>query len=124
MKSSLTLARPISVSEKEVLRATLEADKKSQQSLSLLGQIDGLSVVNKCDCGCDSVDFVGFSQNVPRQRVANGIGITPTGGKVGIIIWGVGDKITGLEVYSEGAKDDDIKLPIPSSIHSWTSGAV
>jgi hypothetical protein len=49
--------------------------------------------------------------------IADGTGKTPAGGDVGVIVWGHPDSVTGLEIYSFGAADDDdLKLPLPESI--------
>jgi hypothetical protein len=75
-----------------------------------------LRVVGKCDCGCDSVDFVEQGKIKHAKPIADGIGSTSRGGKVGVIIWGTPEVITGLEIYDLGAGDVDIKLPTPESI--------
>ena len=46
-------------------------------------------------------------------------GKTASGGHVGLIVWGTDRTITGLEVYDEGAGQDDLRLPDPASITSW-----
>jgi len=53
--------------------------------------------------------------------VADGIGTTSAGGQVGVIVWGRGKAITGLEIYDLGAGENDLKLPIPSSIKPFPS---
>ncbi len=67
-------------------------------------------------CGCDSVDFVEQDKIQQAKPIADGIGSTPRGGKVGVIVWGTPEVIIGLEIYDLGAGDMDIKLPIPESI--------
>ncbi|MGH7535357.1 MAG: hypothetical protein ACREMG_07215, partial [Gemmatimonadales bacterium] len=55
----------------------------------------------------------------PEHRpkpIADGIGTTPAGGKVGVIVWGTAEAVTGLEVYDLGAGAADLRLPDPSSI--------
>lgn len=72
-----------------------------------------------CECGCDSVDFAEHDPEWPCGQSPMGTGKTPTGGDVGIIIWGIDDAVTGIEVYDLGAGDADIKLPVESSIRPW-----
>jgi hypothetical protein len=123
MKSTLTLTRPTTPLEREIVRLTIEADNKSQLIPNYQVLVDQLIVVSHCDCGCDSVDFVGSSERSVSRQIANAIGTTRLGGKVGIIIWGNPERITGLEVYDLGAGDGDIKLPLPDSVQSFSTGA-
>jgi len=78
----------------------------SQGSLDhLLPQIYSLRVVDGCDCGCPSVDFVSGGQSSEYSPIANAIGSTLEGDTVGVILWGDHHKISGLEIHSmsEGA---------------------
>ena len=117
------LDRPISAAEAAVLRAALERVPKAPEFASLASGIERLRVVGACTCGCDSIDFL---EQDPARRVtlvADGIGTTPAGGQVGVIVWGTKDFLSGLEVYDLGAGDDDIKLPVPTSIRGFHEGA-
>lgn len=51
--------------------------------------------------------------------MADATGQTPRGGQVGIIVWGRSDAITALEIYDLGAGDDDVVLPVPTSVIPW-----
>ncbi len=118
MDKRTKINRPISAQEIEVLRMTLARTAAAPEFKRLTASTDHLRVVGKCDCGCDSVDFVeqGKTQSKP---IADGIGSTSRGGKVGVIVWGTSDMITGLEVYDLGAGDHYIKLPTPDSFKSF-----
>ena len=70
-------------------------------------------------CGCDSVDFAQHDPDRPSRPIADGTGKTPAGGDVGIVVWGTDEAVTGIEVYDLGAGDEDIKLPVESSIRAW-----
>ena len=70
----------------------------------------------RCECGCASVDFDAPASDQHSTVVADGIGQTPRGGQVGVIVWGRRYAITGLEVYDWGAGDDDLALPVPASV--------
>ena len=116
--------RPISAEEAEVIRLTMERAASAPNLENLDEYVTGLQVVGKCNCGCDSIDFVGHGEVSDAKPIADGIGSTPRGGKVGVIVWGTSQTITGLEIYDLGSGPDDIKLPVPSSIASFEKGKV
>ena len=85
--------------------------------------IPGLQVVARCECGCASVDFDAPVSDQRSTVIADGTGHTPSGGQVGVIVWGRCDAITGLEVYDLGAGENDLGLPVPTSVIAWQPGA-
>ena len=111
--------RSIREDEIEVIRATLERAGVQAVMASAATSIHGLAVVGRCECGCASVDFDATHSEERSVPVGDGIGKTPRGGQVGVIVWGRADAITGLEIYDLGAGDDDLVLPDPDSIVSW-----
>jgi hypothetical protein len=114
--------RPISTEEAMVLGAAFQCAPKIPDAAShLVSAIASCGVVSRCGCGCDSVDFERRGAPGASCIVADGVGTTPSGGEVGVLVWASGDVITGLEVYDLGAGDDDITLPVPNSIHGWGS---
>ena len=120
MTQRATINRPVSVAEVAVLRASIERAAKLAGAELLIPTLDALRAVGRCECGCDTVDFAAPSR-APGSQVADGIGTTPNGGAVGVIVWGTLEGITSLEVYDLGAGDDDLRLPTPESIHSWAT---
>lgn len=125
MKNKRTeVNRKINALEVEVIRATLERAATVPELINLGASAELLSVVGKCDCGCDSVDFMGHDEVPGTKPIADGIGITPKGGKVGVIVWGTPQVITGLEIYDLGAGDNDLKLPNPDSIQPFEKSTV
>jgi hypothetical protein len=105
-----------------VVCAALERCAETPEVRELLPTVNNLCVVDQCHCGCASVDFARNSSEHP-QPIADGIGITPSGDRVGIIIWGVNDAITGLEVYDMSASVSDLPLSDLQSIISWEEAA-
>ena len=113
------LDRSITPQESAVIRATLEHAAKKSDTSRFASGVDRLHAIGKCGCGCDSFDFAKHDPARRSQIIADGIGVTPKGSQVGVLIWATDDAITGLEIYDLGAGTGDIKLPVPESIHSW-----
>jgi len=111
--------RPLTPEEVTVIRAAIARAPAAEVNPAVLGTLERLRVVHRCDCGCDSVDFVARDPARPPRPLADGFGETPAGGAVGIIIWGTDDGVTGIEVYDLGAGSEDIKLPVDTSIRPW-----
>ena len=116
------LNRPIDDTEVAVVRLALERCAETPEARALLPTVGNLSVVGKCDCGCATVDFARNSSELPRP-IADGIGVTPSGDHVGVIIWGVDDSITGLEIYDMSASASGLPLSDLQSIISFDEGA-
>jgi hypothetical protein len=112
--------RPIRPQEVTVIRTTLERAPKETLNPGVLDTVEHLRAIGQCGCGCDSIDFVPHDPSHMSQPIGDGMGRTPAGGEVGIIVWGRPDAVTGLEIYSLGAEDHDLRLPIPESILPFT----
>lgn len=108
--------RSISPQELDVLRHVLRRCRTCN-ALPIHDLIaENLIVSSLCECGCDTVDFK-VSGNTPPTIIADGLGDTPDGDRVGIIVFGTPDAITCLEVYSF----DDVpgRLPTLDSIRPF-----
>jgi hypothetical protein len=114
--------RLIREDEAEVIRAALDRAKVADISEGATGTLSSLEVVSRCECGCASIDFELPSSDKRSTLLADGTATTPRGGAVGVIVWGRGDRISGLEIYDLGAGDDDLVLPLPTSIVPWKRG--
>lgn len=124
MTQRATINRPITPEEIAVIRTTLERAAVAPEYAALVSDLEHLRAIQRCDCGCDSVDFAEASATDPSRPLGDGIGETPQGGTVGVIVWGTPEAVTGLEVYDLGAGDDDLRLPEPESIRAFREGAV
>ena len=111
--------RRIRDDEIAVIRAALDRARVSPVDETASAAISNLEVVGRCECGCASVDFDPAASDRRSTVIADGTGTTPRGGHVGIIVWGRADAITGLEIYDLGAGDDDLVLPVPTSVIPW-----
>jgi hypothetical protein len=105
--------------EIDVIQATIAQASVLLIDSEAMASLPCLIVVGRCECGCASVDFEECAPDLPSHPVADGIGKTPRGGSVGVIVWGRSDAITGLEIYDLGAGDCDLVLPVPGSIEPW-----
>jgi hypothetical protein len=79
--------------------------------------VNSLRVVGSCPCGCPSVDFQVDGQTAPARPIADATGQTAEGSDVGVILWGRGDAITGLEFYELGAAVR--ALPLVRTLRAW-----
>lgn len=111
--------RGITQSEAEIVRAALERASLAPLDEAVRVAIPNLEVVARCECGCASVDFDSPTSEQRSGVIADATGRTPRGGQVGVIVWGRSDAITGLEIYDLGAGDDDLVLPVPTSVIPW-----
>ena len=89
--------RPLSDEEEAIVRWLIERTDPLLSRLS--STVSKLRVVDRCGCGCPSVDFEVDGQRPPAQPIANAAGATVDGDEVGVILWGTAEAITGLEVY-------------------------
>jgi len=110
--------RTINADEIAVLTAATDRAAVVPISADMRASIPSLVVVGRCSCGCASVDFE-RDEGVKVAPIASGIGETPRGGQVGVIVWGTESRITGLEIYDLGAEADDLVLPVPASVAPW-----
>ncbi len=118
------LKRKINIQEINIIRQALARTAVSPEIIKLETTVEGLTVVGKCDCGCDSVDFQEHNAVPDIKPIADGTGITPKGGVVGVIVWGTPKIITGLEIYDLGAGDKDLTLPRPESIQPFEKSKI
>ena len=115
--------RPICDDEIRIVRAALERCAETPDAQKLLSTATTLHVVDQCQCGCPSVDFARSSCEHPRP-IADGLGITSNGDQVGVIVWGVSDAITGLEIYDSRIPNaSELELKDVKSIIPWEEGA-
>ncbi len=115
--------RSISAVEVATIQAAVALAPCPPVPTGILEGVASLRVTSRCDCGCDSVDFEAPTSDAAPSRLADGVGTTPSGGQVGILVWTRGGHITGLEVYDLGAGDEDLRLPITDSIRPWEAAS-
>src|SRR5258706_11664111 len=91
--------RPITEAELAVTRHTLTVGRAGDFAFSLIDGAQGLFVVGGCGCGCPTVEFESPGGPADHGVIADGIGLSSQGRKVGVMVWGSRNYISGLEVY-------------------------
>jgi hypothetical protein len=66
----------------------------------LLATVPDLRVVDRCDCGCPSLDFVREGMGAGAQILADAEGTADDGLSFSVILWGRDQQISGLEIFS------------------------
>ena len=114
MPRAPTGPRPISNAEIEVLEKALVACAVAPVDRAVIASIPSLVVVRNCECGCDTVEFLGIDWSEPPSVLADGEGLTHDGHAVGLIVFGQSGGITCLEVYC--FDNATPRLPTPDTI--------
>jgi hypothetical protein len=120
MATAAQSPRGISAQEAAVLTRALDVCPVAVISDAQRGLVPKLQVVARCECGCDTVEFVRLDRASIASILADGLGETPSGQAVGLIVFGTADTFTCLEVYSY----DEIpaRLPTLESIRAYGPG--
>jgi len=114
--------RPINDDEVRVIRAALECCAEIPEARGLVATVESLRVIDGCQCGCASVDFA-LTTPTQRRPIADGLGILPNGERVGVIVWGTPEAVTGLEIYDMSASATALPLSQLQSVIPWEEGA-
>jgi hypothetical protein len=110
------LSRPLTQHERDLVRWMI--DHSHKDASLLLPQIDRLSVVAKCNCGCPTIDFALDGESVAKegeQLVSDWIADVD-GMPVYVQLWRSNDRISTLEVGSLPGTDKPFGLPAIESI--------
>lgn len=94
-----------------------------QDASRLLPQVDRLSVISKCTCGCPTIDFTLDGQPAPATRKGESF-ISDwladvNGMPVYVQLWMLDDQISSLEVGSLPGTNQPFGLPAIGSIHGY-----
>jgi hypothetical protein len=114
--------RPINADELRIIRAALERCAEIPSVSALVASLDELRVVGGCECGCASVNF-SVAPPEHKKPIADGRGILPNGFRVGVIVWGTPEAVTGLEVYDMSATVTGLPLSQVQTVIPWEQGA-
>jgi len=114
MNRSRMAVRRISTHEMDVVRCAVQSAPVEGIQLPSLENLESLNVVSRCGCGCASVDFRLLGAGEIAEVVADAIGETSSGEEVGVLVFGLNGRITGLEIV--GYSDSPADLPIASTV--------
>ncbi len=113
MKSAASLEQKAVIARALAVCPTEAASERHRQV------IESLQVIGRCECGCDTVNFEGWSVEASAAVLADGVGLDVEGREVGVIVFGTEDTITSLEVYA--STDSPARLPAVETIRSYDS---
>ena len=116
--ANLSRPRQVSAIERAILDALLAPDFPGVQPLR--DQLDGVTVVGRCDCGCPTIDFSAFRFSSDESLRATGtptpyqgIASSPDGEPVGDIILFVDEgHLTSLEYVAHAGPPPEEWPPI------------
>ena len=114
--------RPINDDEVRVISTALQRCPEIPEAPALVPTLGDLRVVGGCECGCASVDFA-IAKPEQRIPIADGLGMLANGERVGVIVWGTPNAVTGLEIYDMSASATGLPLSHLRSVSPWEDGA-
>jgi len=106
--------RQIEPNEAAVVRAALLRAPTERVALSMLREVETLSVLGVCECGCHSLYFRSVTSE--DRRVADGVGSLPDGETIGILVWACSEQLSALELVDHMGQGN---LPNPESVRAW-----
>jgi hypothetical protein len=113
------LNRPITSHERDLIKWLLEHGEPGSERF--LGQVDSLTVIFKCACGCPTVNFALEGEPVSHEaeHILSDYLATVDGQDVGIILFQRGGRLSSLEVYSQAGSENPFGLPEIETIYSY-----
>jgi hypothetical protein len=106
--------RLVTAPEAGVVRGALERASVGAVPREMLDEIEGVTVLGECECGCRSLYF--RHPSAGDYRVADGVAFLPSGQRVGLLVWASSGRLSALEIVDhEGAGE----LPAPQTVCSW-----
>jgi hypothetical protein len=118
-KSSEAINRPITQQERHLIKWLLEHGVHGSEQF--VSQLDSLSVIWKCRCGCPTVNFALHGESVVSDNehiLADYLAIAD-GQDVGVILFQKEGRLSSLEVYSRAGTDKPFGLPEIEALYSY-----
>jgi hypothetical protein len=109
-----SINRSLTEHERDLILWLLDHPEEDQHDISKLkSQIDALTVVQKCTCGCPTVYFALEGVPVPRkgEHLISDYLATVEGDEVGVMLFQNNRRLSSLEVYSAAGTDKLFGLP-------------
>jgi hypothetical protein len=122
-KSDQSVPRPLTQDERDLVQWLLEHGDSEHKNL--ISQIDNLTVVRTCSCGCPTVNFALNGKPVPPkgERIISDLLATVDGKDVGVLLFQNEGRLSCLEVYSCAGSDKAFGLPAISTLYSYEEAA-
>jgi hypothetical protein len=112
------LNRPITSHEHDLIKWLLEHGEPGSERF--LAQVDSLTVVFKCACGCPTVYFALEGEPVSQaEHILSDYLATVDGQDFGIILFQRGGRLSSLELYSQAGSENPFGLPEIETIYSY-----
>jgi hypothetical protein len=92
--------RPVSTLEAEVIKRMLHLEAGIPHVAEPLAAVDRLTVIEGCDCGCDSL-FCDEPKNLGRP-IVSGVVRTAGNNEVEVVLWARATTLTFLEIEPWG----------------------
>lgn len=110
------LSRPLTREEAELLRWLLKHGSAGAEELG--SQIEKLTVIGKCTCGCPTIYFAHDGEPVKRkgERLISDHLAEVDGMPVGVMVFQSNGILSSLEVYSLPGTEKTFGLPAVASI--------
>src|ERR1700756_4857930 len=108
---TIALNRPLTQHEREVIRWLLEHGNPGAEKLP--PQINRLTVIGKCACGCPTVYFALDGEPVPgkgHRPISDNLG-EADGMSVGLMVFATNGQLFMLDTYSLAGTDKPFGLP-------------
>ncbi len=114
-----SLNRPLTQPEQKLIRWLIEHGEPGHDEL--IAQIDRLTVIWKCSCGCPTVNFALDSEPVAQkgEGVISDYCGTVDGKDVGVLLFQNAGRLSCLEVYSFTGSDEPFGLPEIETLYSF-----
>lgn len=114
----ITENRALSAKERTLLDWLV--NNGSPEAIHYLPQLSEVRVVGRCKCGCPSIDLgiagASAATSGPSQIIADFLGETPDGLRVGVILHAREGKLSELEVYGLSGDEGSFTLPLLESL--------
>ena len=118
-KSLDAVDRPITEQEGQLIKWLLEHGVPGSEEF--ISQIDSLTVISKCRCGCPTVNFAlsGKSVLLENKHILADYLATVDSQDVGVILFQREGRLSRLEVYSQAGTDKPFGLPEIEALYPW-----
>jgi hypothetical protein len=106
--------RAIQPDELAVLEAAISRAPVVSASGVVFKNLQALSVIGICECGCRSVYFLPPGRG--HTRIADGLGRTASGKRVDVMVWVSGSNVSALDIVDHESSGE---LPVAESVTSF-----